>query len=337
MRLAAVGTDVPDEDKTATWDKLYTDVADYVATLERCSSFLRDLHSESASYHGFDSESAKAVRRWTAALIRSDVQFPFRPLLFAARLRYPDDGAFYAELLRLCEHFSARVFAICRLRSNAGQNDLSRAAHELYTGAQSKEEILDSLRSWTWAWAPDERVEQAFRLQEDWYGRRSHKYVLYEYELHLSGKAATDARPWRDFLDSRHRKTTEHILPQHPEADSQWLKDFSGDQHRRLLNGIGNLVLTYDNSSYRNFEYAKKRGHEGATTCYYSIKATAGERHIASTYPVWNPQAVEKRLAEIREWALHRWHIDPVVDAEAEEDPFEDGGLPLEVVEAESE
>nr|WP_246283786.1 DUF262 domain-containing protein [Nocardioides perillae] len=332
VRLEAVGRPVLDEDKTATWDSLYNDVRDYVSTLERCSAYFRDLHSEGAAYDGFAAADAQEARRWNAALARSDVQFPFRPLLFAARLRYPSDGAFYAELTRLCEHFSARVFAICRFRSNGGQNDLSRAAHELYTGAKSQAEILDSMRRWIWAWAPDERVELAFRLEEDWYGRRSHKYVLYEYELYLSGKASTDARPWRDFMDSRNRKTTEHILPQHPDADSQWLQDFPGDQHRRLVNSLGNLVLTYDNSSYRNFEYTKKRGVEGQGTCYYSVKATAGERHIASTYGEWTPASVRHRLDEIRVWALARWHVDPVVDAEADEDPFEEGDVPVEEV-----
>jgi hypothetical protein len=331
VRLTAIGTPLEEEDdKAKVWDELYTDVLNYVSTLERCSSYLRDLHDEDAAYDGFELAAARQTRMWTAALQRSDVQFPFRPLLFAARLRYPTDGGFYAELVRLCEHFSARVFAICRFRSNGGQNDLSRATHQLFTGAATKEATLESLRRWIWAWAPDERVELAFRLEEDWYGRRSHKYVLYEYELHLSGKAATDARPWRDFLDSRNRKTTEHILPQHPERGSQWLTDFPGEEHRRLLNGIGNLVLTYDNSSYRNYEYDRKRGQEGRSTCYYSVTATAGERQIASTYATWTPDSVERRLSEIRDWALTRWHVDPVADADADEDEFDDGDVPVE-------
>ena len=296
-------------DLTSAWDQLYEDVTRYVEELRQCSVFLKDWHSSDGAYLGFDDAIKPRVRKASAALIRSNVWSLFRPLVFAMRLKRPQDGEAYAQLIELCERYSARVFAICQYRSNAGRNDLARAAHRLYNG-ETPDTVLADIEMWTWAWAPDWRVREQFAPEQDWYGRRGHKYVLYEWELHLS-RGKGQVRPFEEYVNTGRRKTTEHVLPQTPESDSQWVTDFTPEERHELLNGIGNLVLTHDNSSYRNFEYSRKRGtpSQSSPICYFSPSSLAGERKIADDHVEWTPASVRTRAAELADWALERWAV----------------------------
>jgi hypothetical protein len=65
--------------------------------------------------------------------------------------------------------------------------------------------------------------------------------------------------------------TVEHILPQGPEKDSEWIKLFSEDQRNNWTNKLGNLVLLSGskNSKARNFGFEKKK------EAYFKDKGTA--------------------------------------------------------------
>lgn len=118
--------------------------------------------------------------------------------------------------------------------------------------------------------------------------------MLHEYELAVN----REALPYRTFVDTKKRKTTEHILPQDPEKDSRWLSVF-GREHSRLVHSIANVVLTYDNSSYGREEYDEKRGsHDAVHRCYLSPSALGRERELGQRYASWTPEAVIQRLEE---------------------------------------
>ncbi len=319
VRLVPEG-DAGSEATEEAWQSLYDDVTDYVRTLAKSSAFMLDLYTPDANYASFDRDDAARTRRYSAALARSGNVANFTPLLLAARLSHPEDGRLYAEVVELSEKFSARAYAICALRSNAGQPAVASAAYDLYQGADPRG-TLDRIAAKLWWLAPDDAVRANFGPQINWYDRRSHKYVLYEYELALS-KNTSDLRPFSDFRDTGSRKTTEHVLPQNPAADSDWWDYFDRDEHRRLLNGVGNLVLTYDNSYYSNHEYSVKRGAPGQETprCFFSLPALAREHEIAQRFETWTPEAIEQRRLAVMEWALQRWSITPPSNDEGPQD-----------------
>lgn len=294
------------------WTDLYNDIKDYVTTLHACATFIADLSNPAAPYFAFASDHDRA-RRATAALSRSSVTALFLPLLFAFRLRHANDGAGYAELVELCERYSARVFAIAQRRSNAGEPYLCKIAHQLYQG-KAIEDCMAELRALLWDYAPDAVVEQALLATDNWYGRQPHKYLLYEYEL-SKAKSPSDVKPWSEFVDTGKRKTTEHVLPQNPATDSDWWKLFTVEEHSRLHHTLGNLVLTYDNSSYSNKDYAAKRGavDQAAPPCYYTA-SLAQEREIA-TWQAWTPDSILERQQRFARWAMDRWSVVPPGDA----------------------
>ncbi len=300
------------------WDTLHDEVKAYVRTLASCATFLAEMYDSGAEYHDFTSSAAR-VHLATAALRRSPVVAIYQPLIFAFRLRHPEDGAGYASLIELCEKYSARVFAICQRRSNAGEPYLSRIAFDLHEGAdvQSSMEKISSL---LWQYAPDDAVAENLSGTLDWYVRQALRYFLYEYERSFA-KSDEDVRPWSDFNETGARKTIEHILPQTPDEGSQWRRDFTELEHETLCHTLGNLVLTYDNSVYSNKDYREKRGVPGQVKppCYFSPSALRSEAWVAQTHEEWTPATIAERQRTIAEWAIARWAVARPTSLAAEE------------------
>lgn len=119
------------------------------------------------------------------------------------------------------------------------------------------------------------------------YGRRFTRYLL----LKL------------DFLyqDHSHRMTldtlsVEHILPQTPADDSQWVKDFSEAEREEWTDRLGNLVLisTKKNTSQGRLDYADKQAKyftKAITTCPNSLRVLKS--------PKWTPAELKSNHSEV--------------------------------------
>lgn len=318
----------------AAWDRLYADLKRFVTDLRKCSFFLHEMFDDSAGFESFVTGRDEA-RRASSALLRSGVVAPYRPLLFAGRLRYPTDGDFYARLVSICERYSARVFVIRQRRLNAGESRLLRLAHDLYSTPPEqdrREWVLREIAALIWRYASDSEMRATLAtLEENWYVRRGHKYFLYEYELSLH-KHGQELPPLSFLTGSGEQRTTEHILPQHPRLEATcWWDAFSTEEHAVLQHSLGNLVLTYDNSVYSNRCFVEKRGAAlepgGRQERCYAQAALMQERELAAV-GAWTPEEIRKRQARLTEWAMARWAVErPAsetmtedVDIEAEDD-----------------
>lgn len=337
QRIESTGVAQKVEPDTEAWQLLFDDVSAYVDTLWRCSTYLADLYDASATYASFagDPQARERVRKYSKALFRSGVVAPFLPLLFASRLTAPADAQSYSDLVEACETYAARVFTICARRTGAGQTFLAGAGHRLFKGTSGHPAAVGEVRKQTANYADDERLRRNFANDADWYSRDSHKYFLYEYELHQR-KSEGILEPFTSFT-KEFRKTTEHILPQNPKAGSVWLTTFKDPVERKALtHSIGNLVLTMDNSSYTNKDYDDKRGHGSLPTdkpCYYNA-ALMSEREIATTYDKWDPENVRARIARLESWALERWPLPASVVPDDEAEDIDDDDRDVEVEEA---
>jgi hypothetical protein len=293
---------------------LYSDLKDYVSTLHQCAQLFAEMFDPNGRFAALGS-SRPSVLGASASLLRTNVLAPFRPLLCAARLAYPTDGAFYSLLVEHLERYSARVMVICGRRTNAGRSKLNSLAHSLYSRTMSQENILSTVRVLIWRYASDDAVREALESQsENWYERSGHKYFLYEYELALMG-AGQIIPAFAEFTTKGNEKrTTEHILPQHPNEDARcWWDRFTPDEHVALRHSLGNLVLTLDNSSYSNKCFDAKRGRpmgpgEETITCY-AQSSLHQERELA-TFSDWTPATIRQRQLHLTEWALGRWAVE---------------------------
>lgn len=92
------------------------------------------------------------------------------------------------------------------------------------------------------------------QINSDIYGKKFAKYLLRKID-YLLGNPSTERR------NSYKNISIEHILPQNPEENSQWLKDFTKEQREEWTNKLGNLVLISKskNASQGRLDFIDKR------------------------------------------------------------------------------
>ncbi|MBD3885972.1 DUF262 domain-containing HNH endonuclease family protein [Leptolyngbya sp. PL-A3] len=127
-------------------------------------------------------------------------------------------------------------------------------------------------------------------------------YVLLRLDTYLSGGEAVYSLP---------RITVEHILPQNPPKNSQWLEWFPNEDTRQNdVHRLGNLALLsgYKNSSAQNYDFETKKSK------YFTGKN--GVSPFALTTQVlnetaWTHEVIEKRQTELMQRLQHLWRLDP--------------------------
>jgi len=128
-------------------------------------------------------------------------------------------------------------------------------------------------------------------LEEDIYGRRFARYILYKLDYLYSGEDEKMSVP----------KTisVEHILPQNPKEGSQWKKDFTDIQIEENKHKIGNLVLISrrKNSSQGNLDYDKKKEK------YFqkNIDLFRNSLRILTLNDTWTPKELEENQRSVIE------------------------------------
>lgn len=126
-------------------------------------------------------------------------------------------------------------------------------------------------------------------LNSDIYGRRYARYILYKLDFLYSSGSEKFSNP----------KTisAEHILPQNPKDDSQWIKDFSDKERVDLTDKIGNLVLISrrKNSSQgrSDFELKKKKYFEN------NIELFRNSVRVLTKNSKWSPKELNANHIDV--------------------------------------
>lgn len=104
--------------------------------------------------------------------------------------------------------------------------------------------------------------------------------------------------------------TIEHVLPQNPREDSEWLQVWSDQQQRRYwLNRIANLVpLTRQkNSAAQNYDFQIKKEK------YFQTKAGVASYALTTqviNYDKWTPDIVSSRQEELITILKRKWDLE---------------------------
>jgi len=103
--------------------------------------------------------------------------------------------------------------------------------------------------------------------------------------------------------------TVEHVLPQNPKDDSQWVKDFTEEQRLHWTHRLGNLLLLNrtKNSEAQNYDFVVKKSKyftsgKGAALFALTTQVLA--------YNEWTPAVLEQRQAELTKQLIHEWKLD---------------------------
>ncbi len=171
-------------------------------------------------------------------------------------------------------------------------------------------------------------VEQLFKedslsdLLHDWtkngpgyYGWRSIRYFLFEYELSLQEKSRSDRSKinWAEFCKEEYQSdyvSVEHIYPQRARAQ-YWVDRFghlSSTDKRRFRNSLGNLLALSipKNSSLSNKPFPEKVGIPGSVVGYRFGSYSENE---VSTVDQWTPDEIADRGVRMLDFMETHWRI----------------------------
>lgn len=223
-------------------------------------------------------------------------------LAFAVRHRGKpvDMDSFFRELERL-----AYSMLVTKIGINDRIERFSRLTGEIEAGADLLVETSALQLS------PGEQFATYTRLNGPLYddlAARARTTVLLRLDSLLSAGGAT-----YDYDTT----TVEHVLPQNPQAGSEWLDWFPDPAVRAsLVHSLGNLALLTrkKNSSARNYEFEKKK------TAYFAkggISPFVLTTQVLRT-PKWTLPVVSARQAELMTKLEEHWRLKDRKDLLAE-------------------
>lgn len=134
-------------------------------------------------------------------------------------------------------------------------------------------------------------------LSQDLYGRTFTRYILLRYEyikmsdtVHLSGYK---------------NLSVEHILPQNPAENSQWLKEFNQAARDKWTHKLGNLTLISrrKNSALSNLDFNDKMKRY----LINNIEVFAGTKVFLASQSNWTLTAIERRQKEMIDVLIERY------------------------------
>jgi hypothetical protein len=148
------------------------------------------------------------------------------------------------------------------------------------------------------------------------YGWRSVKYFLFEYEMELQAatKSNREKIDWDVFSSESYKgdyDTIEHIYPQRA-RDPYWTERFgyiTSSPHKRLLrNSLGNLLALAKprNSSLGNKSFPEKLGDDKKMTGYRYGSYSENEVALSKE---WTPDHIVDRGVRMLDFLERRWKI----------------------------
>jgi uncharacterized protein with ParB-like and HNH nuclease domain len=104
--------------------------------------------------------------------------------------------------------------------------------------------------------------------------------------------------------------TVEHVLPQNPASESEWLKNFPNEEERnQYVHRLGNLVLLscYKNSAAQNYDFEVKKSK------YFTTKTGISSFALTTqvlTQNKWTPEVIEQRQKDLLDKFKQLWQLD---------------------------
>ncbi|XVV14929.1 DUF262 domain-containing protein [Actinoplanes sp. CA-131856] len=151
--------------------------------------------------------------------------------------------------------------------------------------ATSAQEVIDGIG------VDLSHIEAACR-SEHFYGAGHAKYLLVRAEIVTSEL---------DHPHHFHVRSIEHVLPQNPKPGSAWAASFPSEEHAKLVDTAGNLVLL---SKSKNSSAGRKEFEDKKAT-YLADRVSDFPRSVqVLKYAAWTPDLIRQRTEEFAEIVL---------------------------------
>ncbi|MGA4981944.1 DUF262 domain-containing protein [Streptomyces cellulosae] len=236
---------------------------------------------------------AEKINAWFKRLGHIDNN-DWRPVALWAVRNHADDPVWLDRFFRALERLSASMF-IRRVYTTPRVTRYADLMRELDAGM--------GLASASFHLTEEEKASTLACLNGDVYSvTRTRKYVLLRLDELLASASGV--------VYDHKVITVEHVLPQSPKADSQWLKDFDDEQRVYWTHRLGNLVLLNraKNAYAQNYDFTEKKvkyftGKHGAALFALTIEVM----HAAE----WTPELLQQRQEEFVGRLASEWELLP--------------------------
>lgn len=240
----------------------------------------------------FDGEGEwPSVNAWLKRLSQLDND-DWRPVALWALKHHGDDAVFLNAFLQKLERLAASML-LRRVYTTPRAQRYMDLLKELAAGY--------GLESSAFQLSADEKRDTLDRLGGEIYLTRPvRKYVL----LRLDSILAADPGASYDHKII----TVEHVLPQHPDASSRWVQDFSDEEAAFWTHRLGNLLLLNrrKNSQAQNYDFdVKKTGYFASS---HGVAVFALTTQILNE-SVWTPAVVERRHNDLMHVLEVQWSL----------------------------
>ncbi|GHJ54459.1 hypothetical protein Nm8I071_37660 [Nonomuraea sp. TT08I-71] len=266
----------------------------------KATSFVDDMlipyatayaHLLNQDYDQHDTAWSK-VNNWLQRLVQLD-NSDWRPPALWALKNYDADPVFLDAFLRRLERLAASML-LRRVYTTPRVTRYTELLKQLDAGA--------GIDAPAFALSADERKETRERLDGELYKVQPvRKYVLLRLDELLADSPG---------VSYQHKIiSVEHVLPQRPRTDSQWVEDFTADERVLWTHRLGNLLLLNrnKNSQAQNYDFTTKKEK------YFN--PAAGVTGFALTTRVimeseWTPDVLERRQAELTGILVKEWELN---------------------------
>lgn len=251
-------------------------------------------------------------KEWIVRLNRLGIGC-FKPLLMAAYLRLPTGPK--VELIKACERYNFLVMKITGRRSNTGDSQFYRMAHEYFVAEfPSEMSLINHVNELANSRTDIRRFVadsiERYEKNEGFYSWSGLRYFLYEYEKHLQAGYETKVE-WKTIeRDQKDKVTIEHIFPQTAD-DPYWTTRFSSTT---LCHSLGNLLLLSrsKNSALQNDPFDKKkttiRDMDGNVLYSGYDSGSYSEIEVARE-DEWTPGKIENRGRQMLRFLKGHWNL----------------------------
>ncbi|OMC31101.1 hypothetical protein A5739_14020 [Mycobacterium colombiense] len=232
------------------------------------------------------------VNAWLSRLVQLDNSDWRPPALWALR-NHGGDPVFLDAFLRKLERLAASMLL---------RREYATPRAQRYASMLKSLEAGQGLDAQAFALTDDERRLTRERLGGALYLVGSvRNYVLLRLDELLANQPG---------VSYQHKLiTVEHVLPQTPKDDSNWVRDFTDDERSYWTHRLANLVLLNrrKNSAAQRFDFDEKKSR------YFS--GTSGVATFALTSQVlaqdsWTPDLLEARQQRLTKRLIDEWELN---------------------------
>lgn len=276
-------------------------------------------------YNANNAEYENEIKKWLIKLMNLNFG-AFAPLIMAILHRVDSlKQDEVVDVLKTMERYIFLIFKISQRRSNVGDSEFYRFAHDLYSKERPLGEIKKYIKEWILGNDNEkgyfdknrffDYINERFTIYKDgFYGWNGLKYVLYEYDYNLQEKSKSSEIKinWIDFNKEKNNFISiEHIYPQ--TSDQKCWNEFFGNRTTKekfkLCNSLGNLLPLSQkkNSSLQNDCFTEKKQQKMGSVGYYN--GSYSENEVAQKEH-WTPKEILDRGLKILSFIEKRWGID---------------------------